>query len=324
MKKRTPLVSCIIPTYNREKFLPISIGSVLKQTYKNWELIIVDDRSTDGTKKLIEKYMKKDKRIKYVKNIHKQGPSGARNQGIELAKGKYIAFLDSDDEWMSFHLEEMIYYLEKYPDRIDLMTANVIRKNYFSKKVYNFDKLKMVGYNFTKIENSFLFNKDKLFNTSLRKRIITTQTIVCKKNILKKINFHEKLLAATDCLFVRELAYHKIKIAHLQKYHVIYWAHDENITNCGGKKSIKDQIKTNLEFEKYHNIMKNIFNLNWSQKRLINKSLSNLNFWQIGYSGYLQLNDYKNAKKYFIKGLLLDKFNFKMWKTYIKRIILRK
>ena len=107
------LVSVVIPTYNREAFLPRAINSVMKQTYCNWELLVVDDGSKDGSKRLIEDYCKKDKKIKYILNQHKKGPSGARNHGINVAKGDYIAFLDSDDEWVNDHIEKIMNEFDK-------------------------------------------------------------------------------------------------------------------------------------------------------------------------------------------------------------------
>lgn len=107
------LVSIIIPTYNREKIISRAIASVLNQTIEDFELIIVDDRSDDNTAELIKEYQKKDKRIKYVLNIASKGVAGARNTGIKNAIGKYIAFLDSDDQWERFHLEESINLMNK-------------------------------------------------------------------------------------------------------------------------------------------------------------------------------------------------------------------
>ncbi len=98
MAKENPLISVIIPTYNRANFLGEAIESVLSQTYKNLEVIIIDDGSTDDTRQLIEKYT--DKRIIYLYQEH-GGTSAARNKGIQEAKGEYIAFLDSDDIWLS-------------------------------------------------------------------------------------------------------------------------------------------------------------------------------------------------------------------------------
>lgn len=99
------LISIIIPVYNDEKYLNDTINTVLNQTYKNWELILVDDCSVDGSKKIIDKYLKKDQRIKYYKQSKNGGPALARNKGIELAKGKYLCFLDSDDLWDNYKLQ---------------------------------------------------------------------------------------------------------------------------------------------------------------------------------------------------------------------------
>ena len=92
-----PLVSIITPVYNSEEFLEETILSVLNQTYENWELILIDDCSKDDSYKIIDKYLRKDKRIKYLKNKKNSGSAITRNNGINISKGKYIAFLDSDD-----------------------------------------------------------------------------------------------------------------------------------------------------------------------------------------------------------------------------------
>jgi len=89
------MISIVMPTYNREAYLAEAIGSVLSQTYKDWELIIVDDGSTDDTSTLINHY--KDKRIRYLPLDRNRGIAYARNYGIKNAKGEYIAVMDSDD-----------------------------------------------------------------------------------------------------------------------------------------------------------------------------------------------------------------------------------
>ncbi len=107
------LVSIIMPTYNCAKFIEETINSVLNQTYKNWELLIVDDRSTDNTEKIVNKCVEKDKRISYQILEKNQGAAIARNTAIKEAKGKYIAFLDSDDLWTEDKLEKQIEFMQK-------------------------------------------------------------------------------------------------------------------------------------------------------------------------------------------------------------------
>lgn len=104
--QKLPLVSVVIPTYNRIYTLPASVDSVLKQTYENLELIIMDDGSTDGTKEYVESIA--DKRVRYRRADKNMGPSAARNMGAELARGEYLAFQDSDDAWEPDKLEKQM------------------------------------------------------------------------------------------------------------------------------------------------------------------------------------------------------------------------
>ncbi len=105
------LVSIITPLYNSEKFLPYTIESVINQTYKNWELLIVDDMSTDNSLQIAMQYAQCDSRIKVIQLKENSGPAIARNVAIEAAKGKYIAFLDSDDLWLPTKLENQLKFM---------------------------------------------------------------------------------------------------------------------------------------------------------------------------------------------------------------------
>lgn len=105
------LVSVILPTYNRKEYLPRAIDSVLQQDVEGIELIVVDDGSTDGTKELMEQYS--DERIRYMRTPVNRGVANARNAGIRRAKGKYIAFQDSDDVWVQGKLKAQIKAIEE-------------------------------------------------------------------------------------------------------------------------------------------------------------------------------------------------------------------
>lgn len=105
------LVSIIMPSYNTARFISDSIESVLKQTYTEWELIIVDDCSPDNTDEVVEKYLG-DRRIRYLKNEKNSGAAVSRNRALREANGKWIAFLDSDDLWTPDKLEKQISFME--------------------------------------------------------------------------------------------------------------------------------------------------------------------------------------------------------------------
>ena len=101
-------VSVVIPAHNCEYSVIASVNSVLKQTYRDFEIILIDDCSTDDTYKLLKSFSNQDNRIRVFQNEHNLGPAGTRNYGVRLAKGKWIAFLDSDDLWKKEKLEKQL------------------------------------------------------------------------------------------------------------------------------------------------------------------------------------------------------------------------
>ncbi len=107
------LVSVIVPTYNRENLIIRALNSILNQTYKNIEIIVVDDSSQDNTFQKVNQFSNKIHKITYIRNKKNVGPAVSRNIGIRKSKGDYIAFLDSDDVWLATHLEESIKILQE-------------------------------------------------------------------------------------------------------------------------------------------------------------------------------------------------------------------
>lgn len=117
--KEMPLVSIVMATYNRADFIDEAIVSVLNQTYSNWELLVLDDASTDNTSSIVKTYQGQDKRIKYFPAEKNQGITKNRNRAFNLAIGEYMAVLDSDDMWSANDkLEKQIDFLEKNKDYV--------------------------------------------------------------------------------------------------------------------------------------------------------------------------------------------------------------
>ena len=107
------LISIVVPVFNAEKFIGDTINNILNQTYKNWELLLIDDCSTDSSKNIISKFTNLDKRIHYYKQKQNGGPALARNKGLDLAKGKYICFIDADDLWDNNKLEKQVMFMKE-------------------------------------------------------------------------------------------------------------------------------------------------------------------------------------------------------------------
>lgn len=120
----SPIVSIMLPTFNRANYLERSIKSILNQTFTNFELIIIDDGSTDNTDEILSRF--DDDRIKIIKEPH-EGASAARNSGIEIALGGYIAFQDSDDEWMPNKLEEQLNIFRNIDTTVSVVYSDMLR-----------------------------------------------------------------------------------------------------------------------------------------------------------------------------------------------------
>jgi glycosyltransferase involved in cell wall biosynthesis len=111
-----PLVSVLMTVYNREKYITEAIESVMASTYQNWELIIVDDRSKDRSVEIARSYEAKDKRIRHYINETNLGDYPNRNKAASYAKGKYLKYVDADDMIYPYGLEQLVYYMEQFPE----------------------------------------------------------------------------------------------------------------------------------------------------------------------------------------------------------------
>jgi len=111
---KSPIVSVILPIFNAEKYLSVCIESVLNQTFQDFELILINDGSTDGSSVIIKKYEQLDKRVKVFNNDHNLGIIDTLNVGLRLAKGKYIARMDSDDICVEDRLKYQVDYLDEH------------------------------------------------------------------------------------------------------------------------------------------------------------------------------------------------------------------
>ena len=171
--------SVIIPTYNRRNFLKIAVESVLAQTFENFELIIVDDGSTDDTSRIAKDYQ--DKRIVFLRQKNK-GPSSARNLGIKTAKGKFISFLDSDDRYRRQKLETAYEYITQNPDYKIFHTEELWYRNsqYLAQKK---EHKKPEGY---------------VFNYALKTCCISLSTCCVHKDVFKNIGFFDEIFPVCE------------------------------------------------------------------------------------------------------------------------------
>ncbi|MDT8316788.1 MAG: glycosyltransferase [bacterium] len=173
MKPNTPRVSVIIPTYNRAGMIVECLESVLNQTYSDYEVIVVDDGSTDDTEELIGPYLN---RIRYIKQEN-MGNAGARNSGIEATKGDIVAFNDSDDLWLPDKLERQVKYLDEHPD-VGMVCGNGIF----------FGSSKVEGKKVISDKRAITLEKDGVTLASIfMKSTLRTPTMVVRRKVIETV-----------------------------------------------------------------------------------------------------------------------------------------
>lgn len=157
-------VSVIIPVYNAEKYIAYTLDSVLKQTYQDFEIILVDDCSNDSSGKIICSYKKVNDRIVYYRQSINQGAAVARNKALQLAKGRYVAFLDSDDAWYETKLERQLKFMKRNNCAISCTAMDTMDEN--GKKIRGTRNVhNVISYNFL-----------------LRNTMIATSTVIVDRN----------------------------------------------------------------------------------------------------------------------------------------------
>lgn len=160
------LISIITPAFNSQDYISQTIDSVIAQTYTNWEMIIVNDMSTDNTLEIINRYIQKDNRVKLINLTENSGAAIARNKALEHATGRFIAFLDSDDMWKKDKLKVQIEFMLKF--------------NYG----FTFTSYEYVKDANNKSEKIFKVPKSLNYNQALKNTVIGCLTVVIDKDII--------------------------------------------------------------------------------------------------------------------------------------------
>ena len=238
-KNNSPLVSVILTNYNNEKYLAKAINSVITQTYINWELIIIDDSSSDNSLNIINKF-KKENNITILILKKNKGVSFCRNLGMRLSKGKYVAFLDSDDFWTNNKLDGQIKFMS-------IKGYQFSFSDYFSFKDEDYEKTKQ-----TSITRKFCFD------SFIRNTSINTSTMILERKIIANIKF-PKLKLLEDYIF-------KCKI--LKKGHFAYKFDKVTAAYRIQRKTRSSNLLKNFFYLLYYNhsinrlsILKNLFSV---------------------------------------------------------------
>ena len=197
------LVSIIIPTYNRVHLIWETLDSILKQTYQNWECIVIDDGSTDATEEVMNDYLNRDSRIQYHHRPeeHLPGGNGARNYGLSLAKGDYVIFFDSDDLMTEDHIAIKVNAIQTHP--VDYVIA---KTKFFNSEI--------------SLESYYSFNEYPLSiaNYLYEKVNWLTYDTLIKSSLAKSIGFNEKLKSGQEYNYHSKLVLKSTRFKFVDSY----------------------------------------------------------------------------------------------------------
>jgi glycosyltransferase involved in cell wall biosynthesis len=273
-----PTVSVIIPTYNRAHLIGRAIQSVLKQTYQDFEVIVVDDGSIDNTEEVVKKIQ--ENRVYYYKHDKNKGGSAARNTGISLAKGEYIAFQDSDDEWLPEKLEKQIGVFNNQTKNVGVVYTGFYR---------------IEGNNKTYIPSSKIEKKEgNIHDQLLKGNFITTQAMVVRKECFEITGgFDENLPRFQDWELV----------IRLSKYYQFKCIDEPLVVSYYTQNSISSNYKA--QFEAYELILEKHY-----QDIVKNGVLLARYLYTIG-NLLCQNKDLKPGRPYLLEAIKKQPFNFK-------------
>lgn len=288
-----PIFSVIIPTYNSANFIERTIKSVLNQSFKDFEIIVVDDGSRDDTVNIIKKAESRDKRIKVVITPNSGGPTVPMNIGLNLAKGEYLAFLDHDDEWKINKLEKIYEIFTENPET-GFVATNVEIFNH-GDKTLTISKAPIVK-NRISVDNMLSGN---YFNTF--------SMLAVKKNVFDRIgSLDTNLFVFADFEIIVRMAIYNIPHLFLSEPLTKYHLHDKNTSalNSSASRRIKDLEYIITKYQKK-------YGLNKKSLSKISKSIARI---------HLYLGNKKEAILYFKKAISYDKSNIanyiRLFSTY--------
>lgn len=262
-----PLVSVVIPTYNRAEQVLKAINSVLKQSYSDFEVLVCDDGSTDDTEERIRAI--DDSRVRYLKQENK-GPGAARNLGLKNAKGDLIAFLDSDDFWTPEHLEVCAEFFELYPEAGMVYTQNEIVFSSDSRRKpehYSYERREIP---YIERKKGFWLYNELMFDYYLKDCISATPCTVVKKGVFDEIGlFNEEMSSGQDWnMWIR--VSNKFKIGVVRKPTVKVLAQADSVSE-----SVTRIKLAKNKYNNYNDVKKSCI-LNKEQEEFVDKRISEL------------------------------------------------
>ncbi|WPL17680.1 GalNAc(5)-diNAcBac-PP-undecaprenol beta-1,3-glucosyltransferase [Thiorhodovibrio winogradskyi] len=318
------MLSIILPTYNRARFLPKALESICAQCFSDWELIIVDDGSDDDTINILGQLTSGIEQPVKIIEQENQGAYGARNTGLDQAKGKYVAFFDSDDEWLPHHLRDCVDALEQNPDVdwvygacriIDNASGEVKEESTFYP---NGISRPFIQLNTHQVGDLRIINDDKAIVCAILHGFYSgLQNSVLRARVFDNYRFdYLERNEAEDQLFVIRMLLAGKSIGYLDNVHVNYCLHDANSSAAGGSQGLDRQERVlRLMIAGYEKLLREK-PLPQQVRKALRKRVAADCFWQLGYATLWQSGQRTEARAMYRRGLGYWPWDWRYWKTY--------
>lgn len=220
-------ISIILTSYNYEKYIEETISSVLNQTIDDWELIIIDDNSTDNSINIIMEFANKDSRIQVIRNCENLGLKDSIKTALLAATGEWIAFLESDDLWEKYYLEKKLSIITKYPDvgfiynnvKIFGSQAQIAEKKYYSLITQN---------------NKRKFPQNMFYNFGYQNPVLTMSSVIVKKQFVENISFNTPIDKLLDWYLYIQIA-QKTNFYYLNDKLTLWRQHEKSYISQNNK-----------------------------------------------------------------------------------------
>ncbi len=323
-----PMVSIILPTYNRSRFLPRALEAIRSQQLRDWELLVIDDGSTDATAEVVDRFRSdSDRPVQYAyqKNL---GAYAARNAGLDHAMGEYVAFYDSDDVWLPHHLDHCVAALVKSPEVdwvyaasriVDEDTGRTLARSTFYEgdRARAFLRLRARDVGPLRI----IEDPAALACAILQGVYCGLQGSVFRRRVFETKRFRtEPRNESEDQVFaVRALAIGH-RLGYIDDVHLLYYVHDQNSSAAGGGSDPARTARVIRELISGYEALRDEGLLAPTALRALDRRLSGEYFWRLGYWLWRK-HESREALAMYRRGLALWPWDLACWKTYLLALL---
>jgi glycosyltransferase involved in cell wall biosynthesis len=322
-----PAVSIILPTYNRAKFLPQALSSIQSQLFSDWELIVVDDGSTDDTQELLADLTRGWSQLVRYHWQENQGVAGARNTGLDLASGEFVAFFDSDDVWLPHHLDDCVSALRHVP-QLDWVYGACRCVRYPAGEIVTPSTFYPSGraQPFLSLRTQ-TFGRLKMIDDSRLVKVMVSSGLYCglqnsviRKSVFEGRRFYPQYPIGEDLQLAIRAIVGGHRFGYFNAIHVLYSVHESNSSGAAQE----------LPLEKRHSNARSYaggYEAVWRELRhtsagpMLRRTASGCYFWQLGNGVLWQSGRRREALAAYRRGLRLWPWDWRYWITYALAVL---